>query len=110
VHRLLEQRGNIGVLVNNAVQWGNVEDLVRTPLFEELPASRWKHTLDLGLAGVYQTIQCVVPAMRSQQWGRIVTLSSSVVEDAFPGAAPYATDTHLQPDRLWPKPIRVVLV
>jgi NAD(P)-dependent dehydrogenase (short-subunit alcohol dehydrogenase family) len=91
VQRLLEQWETIDVLVNNAVQWGNVEDLVRAPLFEELPTSSWKYTLDLGLAGVYRTIQCVVPAMRRQQWGRIVTLSSSVVEDAFPGAAPYAT-------------------
>jgi NAD(P)-dependent dehydrogenase (short-subunit alcohol dehydrogenase family) len=91
VYWLLEQWGHIDVLVNNAVQWGNAEDLVRTPLFEEVPPSNWKHTLDLGLAGVYQTIQYVVPAMRRQQWGRIVTLSSSVVEHAFPGAAPYAT-------------------
>jgi NAD(P)-dependent dehydrogenase (short-subunit alcohol dehydrogenase family) len=91
MNTLLEQWGSIHVLVNNAVQWGNVEDLVHTPLFEEVPASSWKHTLDLGLAGVYQTIQCAVPAMRRQQWGRIVTLSSSVVEDAFPGVAPYAT-------------------
>jgi 3-oxoacyl-[acyl-carrier protein] reductase len=75
------------VLVNNAVQWGSVEEMTQPLVFEDVPPSRWKSMLEVNLTGVYLTLQQVVPSMRAQQWGRIVTLSS---DPAFPGAGAYA--------------------
>lgn len=87
VRAIANQWGSIHVLVNNAVQWGSVEDVINPPLFEETPLSRWTTMIDLNLTGVYLTVRHIVPYMRAQQWGRIVTLSS---DPAFPGAAAYA--------------------
>jgi NAD(P)-dependent dehydrogenase (short-subunit alcohol dehydrogenase family) len=83
-----QQWGRIDVLVNNAVQWGSLEEMGKR--FEEVPMSSWKLTLDLSLAGVYHTLQQVIPLMRVQGWGRIVNVSSNVAEDGIPGAGAYA--------------------
>ncbi|GHO45707.1 SDR family NAD(P)-dependent oxidoreductase [Ktedonospora formicarum] len=83
-----QQWGHIDVLVNNAVQWGSLEDMSKR--FEEVPMSSWKPTLDLQLSGVYHTLQQVVPLMRAHGWGRIVNISSNVAEDGIPGTGAYA--------------------
>jgi NAD(P)-dependent dehydrogenase (short-subunit alcohol dehydrogenase family) len=88
VETIGQQWGRIDVLVNNAVQWGSLEEMGKR--FEEVPVSSWKSTLDLSLAGVYYTLQQVVPLMRTQDWGRIVNVSSNVAEDGIPGAGAYA--------------------
>lgn len=88
VETIVQQWGGIDVLVNNAVQWGSPEDMGKR--FEEVPVSSWRPTLDLSLAGVYHTLQRVVPLMRAQSWGRIVNISSNVAEDGIPGAGAYA--------------------
>jgi NAD(P)-dependent dehydrogenase (short-subunit alcohol dehydrogenase family) len=87
IQAVVKYWGSIHVLVNNAVQWGSVEDVTQPLLFEEVPFSRWKSMLDDNLTGVYLTMRRVVPFMRAQQWGRMVTLSS---DPAFPGAGAYA--------------------
>lgn len=88
VETIGQQWGHIDVLVNNAVQWGSLEEMGKR--FEEIPMSSWKSTLDLSLAGVYYTLQQVIPLMRTQSWGRIVNVSSNVAEDGIPGAGAYA--------------------
>lgn len=88
IETIKQQWGCIDILVNNAVQWGSLEDMGKR--FEEVPVSSWKPTLDLSLAGVYHTLQQVVPLMRTQSWGRIVNVSSNVAEDGIPGAGAYA--------------------
>lgn len=87
VQTVVKRWGSVHVLVNNAVQWGSVEEVTQPLPFEEAPLSRWESMLDLNLTGVYLTIRQVVPSMRAQHWGRIVTLSS---DPAFPGAGAYA--------------------
>lgn len=88
VETIGQQWGRIDILVNNAVQWGSLEDMGKH--FEEVPVSSWKPTLDLQLSGVYHTLQHVVPLMRAQGWGRIVNVSSNVAEDGIPGTGAYA--------------------
>ena len=90
VEAIATRWGSIHVLVNNAVQWGSIEELLHRPLFENLPLGSWKTALDLGLTGVYLTLQKVVPFMRAERWGRIINLSSNVAEDGLPGASAYA--------------------
>jgi len=86
----LEKWGTIDVLVNNAVQWGDPSSITHPPLFEDVPAEIWRKFIRTNFEGVYLTIQQVVPAMRKQKWGRVVSLSSSIAERALPGSAPYA--------------------
>jgi NAD(P)-dependent dehydrogenase (short-subunit alcohol dehydrogenase family) len=87
VEAIVARWGTIHVLVNNAVQWGTF----RNVLFENMPISDWKTMLDLGLTGVYQTLQKVVPFMRAQHWGRIINVSSNIAEDGMSGASAYAS-------------------
>jgi NAD(P)-dependent dehydrogenase (short-subunit alcohol dehydrogenase family) len=89
VQTIVEQWGGIHVLVNNAVQWGSLEDM-GVP-FEEMPVSRWKKSFEYNLAGVYLTTQKVVAHMRAEGWGRIVNVSTNLAQDGMPGAGPYAT-------------------
>nr|BBH86482.1 beta-ketoacyl-ACP reductase [Thermosporothrix sp. COM3] len=88
VDTVVQRWGSIDVLVNNAVQWGSLEDMGKR--FEDVPAQNWKPTLELSLMGVYSTLQRVVPLMRTRGWGRIVNVSSNVAEDGIPGAGAYA--------------------
>jgi 3-oxoacyl-[acyl-carrier protein] reductase len=68
----LERFGRIDVLVNNAGVWG---DYQRSPL-AEIDLDYWNMVLAVNLTGPLLCAQAVLPAMRSQHWGRIVNISS----------------------------------
>ena len=89
VDSTVERWERIHVLVNNAVQWGGGSPDGRT-VFEDVPPDAWQTMLQTTLAGVYQTIQATLPAMRLAPWGRIINISSTVAEDGLPGAGAYA--------------------
>ncbi|HIK29282.1 MAG: SDR family oxidoreductase [Oscillatoriaceae bacterium SKW80] len=90
VQKLKENWGTIHVLVNNAVKWLHQEEAKEKVLFEEVPPAKWRDRIRSSLEGAYFTIQCVVPMMRAQNWGRIVNISSNIAEDGIVGAAAYA--------------------
>jgi 3-hydroxybutyrate dehydrogenase len=50
------------------------------------PDELWHHIIDLNLNGVYRTTKLCLPAMISQQWGRIINIASTA---ASVGAATY---------------------
>jgi 3-oxoacyl-[acyl-carrier protein] reductase len=77
----------IDILVNNAVDYGR---RAYVP-FERVPPAEWHRLLRANIEGPYAAIQEVVPGMRRQQWGRIVSISSIAADDGAPGAAWYAT-------------------
>ncbi len=80
-HAVLERFGRIDILVNNAgVAGGNpVETLA-----EEL----WDDNLAVNLKGVFLMSQAVIPQMKRQRSGRIVTASSfAAIVPALGGAA-----------------------
>ena len=77
----------VDILVNNAVDYGR---RAYVP-FDRLPPAEWRRMLRTNIDGPYAAIQAVVPAMRRQKWGRIVSISSIAAEDGVPGAAWYAT-------------------
>jgi 3-oxoacyl-[acyl-carrier protein] reductase len=84
----IERWGQVDVLVNNAVYWGDRAPW-DVPLFEDLAPEQWRAYFRVNFEGAYSAVQAVLPSMRSRGFGRIVSISSGVAADGFPGAAPY---------------------
>lgn len=88
VDKLDKKWGALHILVNNAAPME-----ISGPtgqLFEEVSLKNWEEMLRKTLEGVTLTIQCTIPLLRKNGWGRIVTISSDAV-DGWPGLGPYAT-------------------
>ena len=67
--RILEEQGQIHVLVNNA-------GIVSTVPFEEISQEEWDRSVAINLTGVYAALQVVYPAMKEAGYGRIVNTAS----------------------------------
>jgi len=50
----------------------------------------WKKVIDLNLIGLANIIMAILPAMRANQWGRIINMSSVVAQVGVPGTSAYA--------------------
>lgn len=77
--------GRIDILVNNAgISYG-------TPL-EEIKAVEWDQVMAINLKGPFLFIKNVVHTMKSQQYGRIINMSSiaAIAGGGFVGTAHYA--------------------
>jgi 3-oxoacyl-[acyl-carrier protein] reductase len=81
--------GAIDVLVNNAVAWP--QRGAPGELFESVPLERLRASIEANLLGPYALTQAAVASMRTRSWGRIVHVSTGLVEDGFPGSSPYTT-------------------
>ena len=79
--------GSIDVLVNNAVQWPSWPE--PGELFETAPPERVISSVSANLVGPYLLARAVVGDMRERGWGRIVHVSTGLVEDGFPGNVSY---------------------
>lgn len=80
---VLARFGRIDVLVNNA---GVVEPIAR--LAEADPAA-WGRTQDINLKGVFHGMKAVIPGMRAQGGGTIITVSSGAAVRALEGWSAY---------------------
>jgi len=79
--------GGIDVLVNNAVAWPDRGS--PGELFEQIPLARLRTSVEANLTGQFALSQAAVRLMRAAGWGRIVHVSTGLVEDGFPGSAAY---------------------
>lgn len=70
VQRTLERFGRVDILVNNAA-------LARSTRFGELSADEWREALEVNLTAPFLLTKAVLPAMKAQQYGRIINISSS---------------------------------
>ena len=70
VRRTLERFGRVDILVNNAA-------LARATRFSELSADEWREALEVNLTAPFLLTKAVLPAMKAQQYGRIINVSSS---------------------------------
>jgi NAD(P)-dependent dehydrogenase (short-subunit alcohol dehydrogenase family) len=76
-------------------QWGQVHVLVNNagvyppdgPLWQASP-TEWRRTFDTNVNGVFYCMRAFLPAMLEKGYGRIINVSSSMVET--PGAAAYS--------------------
>jgi NAD(P)-dependent dehydrogenase (short-subunit alcohol dehydrogenase family) len=92
-----ERFGGLAVLVNNAVAWPNgraerVTDKNRGfRLVEESTLAEWAEPVQANIVGTFAIIQAALPLLRTSVWARIVTISTGLVVDGFPGSSAYAT-------------------
>jgi len=82
VGKLIEARGSVGILVNNA---GRSRDGLIVRAGEE----DWEDTVGPNLKGVFNCCRAVVRDMMKKRWGRIVNMTSVVAESGNPGQALY---------------------
>lgn len=75
----LEAYGRIDVLVNNAGLFAN---LALKP-FEQIDSAEWDKVMAVNVRGPFECTKAVVPAMRQQQYGKVINIASGTV---FKGA------------------------
>lgn len=80
--QVLTRWQTVHVLVNNAGIYPP-----DGPLWQADPEA-WRRTLDTNVNGVFYCMRAFLPAMLAQGYGRIINISSSMVES--PGAAAYS--------------------
>jgi NADP-dependent 3-hydroxy acid dehydrogenase YdfG len=74
--------GAVGVLVNNA-------GYSQSGAVESIPMDVVRKQFETNVFGLVRMCQLVLPAMRAQQWGRIINLSSMGGRLVFPGGGYY---------------------
>ena len=70
VGQTLDRFGRIDILINNAA-------LPLTTRFEAISAAEWREAIEVNLTAPFLLMQAVLPAMKQQQYGRIVNISST---------------------------------
>ena len=70
VRLTLERFGRVDILVNNAA-------FARSTRFPALSAEEWREALEVNLTAPFLLTKAVLPAMKTQRYGRIVNVSSS---------------------------------
>ena len=80
----VQRFGGIDVLVANAGITGP-----NLPTWE-YPPEEWRRVLDVDLTGIFLCCRAVVPVMRAQHYGRIVTIASIAGKEGNPNASAYS--------------------
>lgn len=72
--RIAAEWGGVDILINNAgicpAHAGGAQRV------EEIPLAEWDRVLGINLTGTFLCTRAVLPAMKAQNWGRIVNFSS----------------------------------
>ncbi len=68
-----EQHGDVSVLVNNA-------GILSNNKLENTSDQEWQNILSVNLSGAFYLCREWLPAMKAQQWGRIINISSLVIK------------------------------
>ncbi|MBL1375916.1 3-oxoacyl-ACP reductase FabG [Zobellella iuensis] len=80
--RILAEHGRVDVLVNNA-------GITRDALLDKMTESDWDLVLNVNLKGIFMMTQAMLPLMKVQMKGSIVSISSIVGTDGNIGQSNY---------------------
>jgi 3-oxoacyl-[acyl-carrier protein] reductase len=83
VETILQQFGQIDILINNA-------GITRDKLILRMTEEEWDAVLNINLKGTFNCTKAVVRYMSKQRWGKIVSIASVVGEMGNAGQANYA--------------------
>ena len=83
IEQTLQHFGTIDILVHNV---GMYEE----EPFELIRYDQWKKMIDINLTSLFLTVQAVLPIMKKQSFGRIITMSSNTVWLGTPYLSHYA--------------------
>jgi 3-oxoacyl-[acyl-carrier protein] reductase len=83
------QLGPIDILVNNAIQWAGFPE--PGEWFGSAPVDRFVTSVTTNLIGPYVLARAAVADMCERGWGRIVHVSTGLVEDGLPGSSAYVS-------------------
>jgi NAD(P)-dependent dehydrogenase (short-subunit alcohol dehydrogenase family) len=84
LHRIVDEVGQIDVLVNSAGIVGP-----NKPLLETTP-DEWRRVLEINVLGTVNTMRAVVPSMCDRGWGRVVNIASMAGKDGNPNLSIYS--------------------
>jgi len=85
----LERFGRIDVLVNNAAVFSVVP--MNRGRIETIDPQEWDRLMAVNLRGLFFCCRAVLPAMRRQKSGKIITIASGTVFAGAPGRIHYVT-------------------
>ena len=87
--RTIERFGRIDVLINNAAVFSVVP--MNRGRIETIDPEEWDRLMAVNLRGLFFCCRAVLPAMRKQKSGKIVTIASGTVFAGAPGRIHYVT-------------------
>lgn len=87
--KALERFGRIDVLINNAAVF-SVVPINRGPI-ETIDPGEWDRLMAVNLRGLFLCCRAVLPTMRTQKSGKIITIASGTVFAGAPGRIHYVT-------------------
>jgi 3-oxoacyl-[acyl-carrier protein] reductase len=87
--RTLERFGRIDVLINNAAVFSVVP--MNRGRIETIDPDEWDRLMAVNLRGLFFCCRAVLPAMRQQKSGKIITIASGTVFAGAPGRIHYVT-------------------
>lgn len=79
--------GRVDILINNA-------GIQHVAPVESFPAERWDSIIALNLSAVFHCTRLALPAMRAQDWGRIINIASVHGSVGSSGKAAYVAAKH----------------
>jgi 3-oxoacyl-[acyl-carrier protein] reductase len=88
INTVTQHWGGLDVLVNNAVRWAD-RNPTAAPRFESDEEAAWVGLIDANLTGYLRVLHAALPALRASDSGRIVNLSTSLVERGMVGSVAY---------------------
>lgn len=82
---VVDKFGRIDVLVNNAALYGSLN----FGPFDQLDEGEWDQVMNVNVKGIWQSCKAVLPAMKDQQSGSIVNISSLAATYGMPNGLHY---------------------